>query len=255
MLDSDIVACNLGILKTVSQTLDNCDITQAQSFQYYVNEPEKSEHSENGLFSSLSHHITAQNDYKGHPGFSIAFTRNFYDTYGGFNDPPHRGDDNWFWICVFGTKKRKITQYSHFNPCFFRRWGIFPEPKVAETNEIVCHIPHGKYRNRQYISTALLCRWSNTEEHECTIYDPKKPYILPKWKNNYAAKTLNKSLDLLYKNELSFDTKSQRISARNAYDEAAMEIYGKIDEEHPLYVVSLLHSNGVDFQKFDAKIV
>lgn len=39
--------------------------------------------------------------------------------------------------------------------------------------------------------------------------------------------------------------KDEIVIARNIFDQTTPQVFGEIDDDHPLYVVSLLHTNGV----------
>lgn len=246
-VDADCVFINRAWACHVSKSLDNFDVGSPHGFGYYA-EIDTSERTYyyNELFKSTGLEWSEREGRAklGHPGFGLMMTREFYDELGGIPCASATCADSWFWYRLLGHWKRNYAWcVMPYNAPYVYNFGLRPFPKIGATHEVVAHIDHGAKGERHYLAQSMLSRWSTTKPFEDIVYDPMSD-DLPVWADNPCGRIHRKARVEFMRRKSGTSNDEGLILARGIYDRHAEDVYGKIDDEHPLYIATSLRSGG-----------
>ena len=228
-VDSDVVFCNQAWLNSASTALDNFDVISPAGWCYY-----EASSTRKSLVESIGHkvHASGESIFKGHIGFSIGMTRDAYNTYGRF-EAFNLHDDVWLWTRIFGTDLYpENLGWIPYKPTDDMRYGL--PFSVGSTDECCCHLDHGdniKYKLFGYVSYL-----ATSKPFEDILYDKSDIETLPTWANTKLGKSVRLAFDKIRSAvNVSSDVKQQ---AQDILLEARKEVYGEIDEQHPLIIMT-----------------
>ena len=225
-IDSDIVFCNQNWLESVYYAFDQFDVLSLAGWCYY----EKS-NSTKELIESIGHRIYKSHDteFCGHIGFNIGMTRKSYITYGKF-EAFNLHSDVWFWTKVLGTdiyneNKGWIPYKTNEN----MRYGL--PFYIGSTEEICCHLTHKKKMNKNKLYGWISYLGTNTPFEDISY---KKE--IPTWANTKVGKTIKLAFEKAKDVEINNEDCKQL--AQQILIDAKKEIYGEIDKQHPLIIMT-----------------
>ena len=228
-VDSDVVFCNQAWLNSASTALDNFDVISPAGWCYY-----EASSARKSLVESIGHkvHASGESIFKGHIGFSIGMTRDAYNIYGRF-EAFNLHDDVWFWTRIFGTDLYpENLGWIPYKPTDDMRYGL--PFRVGSTDECCCHLDHGdniKYKLFGYVSYL-----ATSKPFEDISYDKSDIESLPTWASTKLGKSVRLAFDKISSAvNVSSDIKQQ---AQDILLEARKEVYGEIDEQHPLIIMT-----------------
>lgn len=228
-VDSDIVFCNQTWLNSANIALDNFDVISPAGWCYY-----EASSARKSLVESIGHkvHASGESIFKGHIGFSIGMTRDAYDTYGRF-EAFNLHDDVWFWTRIFGTDLYpENLGWIPYKPTDDMRYGL--PFRVGSTDECCCHLDHGD--NTKYKLFGYVSYLATSKPFEDISYNKSDIETLPTWASTKLGKSIRLAFDKINSTvNVSSDIKQQ---AQDILLEARKEIYGEIDEQHPLIIMT-----------------
>lgn len=228
-IDSDIVFCNQTWLNSASTALDNFDVISPAGWCYY-----EASSARKSLVESIGHKVYASGEsiFKGHIGFSIGMTRDAYNTYGRF-EAFNLHDDVWLWTRIFGTDLYpENLGWIPYKPTDDMRYGL--PFRVGSTDECCCHLDHGD--NTKYKLFGYVSYLATSKPFEDITYDKSDIETLPTWASTKLGKSVRLAFDKIRSTvNVSSDIKQQ---AQDILLEAQKEVYGEIDEQHPLIIMT-----------------
>ena len=113
-------------------------------------------------------------------------TRAFFDRIGGLPAFPTLAGDTWFWLSVFGLKRRTMQSYqAPYNYGNITGMGLFPFPTIGCSGEIICHHWHGTMKNRLYFARRIISRATTTAIFEDRKIDENGLQV---WSDTAGAK-------------------------------------------------------------------
>ena len=240
-LDADCSYIHQDALKNVSETLDTCDVCSGHSYSYYSDQTDSP--AAVGLKESVCLAWLEGGKADGHSGFSLGMTRAFFDRIDGLPAFPTLAGDTWFWLSVFGLKRRTMQSYqAPYNYGNITGMGLFPFPTIGCSGEIICHHWHGTMKNRLYFARRIISRATTTAIFEDRKIDENGLQV---WSDTAGAKIAREchlELDAAVAKDAIPD--DQCAFARNIYNTIAEKHYGSIDEEHPLVISTAFRAGG-----------
>ena len=225
-IDSDIVFCNQDWLESVYSAFDQFDVLSLAGQCYYEGDNQAKE-----LIESIGHRIcrTHDTEFYGHIGFNIGMTRKSYIAYGKF-EAFNLNDDVWFWTKILGTNiynenKGWIPYKTDEN----MKYGL--PFKIGSTEEICCHLDHKKkiIKNKLY-------GWISYLGTDVPFEDISYEKDIPTWTNTKAGKTIKLAFEKA--KNVEADNENCKQLAQQILLDAKKEVYGEIDKEHPLVIMT-----------------
>lgn len=237
-IDIDCAMCNPAWAHHVEKCLDVYSFGSPHGFAYYACNDDGDEDETYRQVLPSSGYATMTGRGYGHPGFGVFMTRELFEHMNGIPCVSSAGGDSWLWYRVMGHWKRPYNIFRlPYNAPYIYNFGIRPVPKVGSTNELLCHIGHGRKQDRQYQAQALLARWSTTMP-----YEDLTRTLIPQWRDNASGRIHSKARAEFMASKDGLDTAQGIELARRVFDRVSAEEYGEIDDDHPLIVSTVLRS-------------
>lgn len=221
-IDSDVYFENTDWLNNVNEAFEKSyDIIQLHS---YAKQEGKNDVVESIGHAIMEHRLKTGEDlgFKfGHGGYTLGMTRNAYDMIGRF-DAASCLDDQWFWIKILG-KKTGFNKYFilPYDPTNFYEDG-YPV-KIGSTDLICTHVSHTQTNYDAYNDAS----YGHVKPMEEICYDQN--HEIPIWAKNQYGKIMKKCFK---------DIRDRNYNHMSYYDNYC-DICGKIDDEHPLIIVTI----------------
>lgn len=234
-IDADVAFCHYAWLTSCSQVLADHDVISCQCYSYYADQTE--------IRVDLS---TAEKLIYGclgypHPGFTLGFRRDYLRKFK-LLVCSSSGGDTTTWGRLSGDRDPKALWYDRgsYNWSEFTRVGYDgnPPPRIGVTGEICFHCNHSNLNERRYRARRMLTRAACTYDREDLVLDERG---IVKWADNDAGWLHRRTAKWL--RELSVSELTDR-DLGNLHTKATKELYGEIDEQHPLIVASSLRLGG-----------
>ena len=225
-IDSDVVFCNQDWLDSVYCAFNQFDVLCLAGWCYYEGNDSTKE-----LIESIGHRIyrTHNTEFYGHIGFNIGMTRKSYIAYGKF-EAFNLNDDVWFWTKILGTNiynenKGWIPYKTYEN----MKYGL--PFNIGSTEEICCHLDHKKkiIKNKLY-------GWISYLGTDVPFEDISYKKDIPTWTNTKVGKTIKLAFEKA--KNVEADNENCKQLAQQILLDAKKEVYGEIDEEHPLIIMT-----------------
>lgn len=159
--DCDIIYEDKDWYDKVSESLDEADIVQP--YEVFKNlDKNFLDFTKEGLSTFSVHHKQKDNVYvdstKGHPGYLIAFTKDFWQTHCYPDENLIGGGDTL--ICSLALKKKLFENHNNANHMEYV-YNKYINDKEIKTNFVNCtiyHLYHNITSNRQYTTRYLLLK-------------------------------------------------------------------------------------------------
>lgn len=228
-VDSDIVFCNQSWLESEDAALDQFDVISPAGYCYY-----EASSLHKSIVESIGHKVQASGEsvFNGHIGFALGMTRKAYSIYGKF-EAFNLHDDVWLWTRIFGTDLYpENLGWIPYKPTDDMRYGL--PFHIGSTDECCCHLDHGD--NTKYKLFGYVSYLATSKPFEDISYDKSDIETLPTWANTKLGKSVRVAFDKIHSTvNVSSDIKQQ---AQDILLEARKEVYGEIDEQHPLIIMT-----------------
>jgi len=176
----------------------------------------------------------------GKPGFDLGMTREIYDKIGGLDSMPTCSGDCWFWYKLLGISKYPYPQfYVPYNTTNIMNRGLIPDVKVACSMEKCTHIFHGEANTRLYKAQNTLGRLCTSYPFEDIEFDPSSDE-LTKWRTDTSAGIIHRECKKILEQRRGHDMFDDNAmeECQKIYDDVSEKLYGKIDKEHPLVILT-----------------